>query len=104
MYKQNDLNKIIENHKTQESDCVKILYFARLKESLKVSSENLEFSPEIATIDQLKSFLSKRGGIWSEEFSGKTIVRAAINHNLAIESDKIQPNDEIAFFPPVTGG
>jgi len=85
---------------------IKLFYFARLKESLKYSTEDLELvdSNEPWTILKLKAFLAKRGDVWGQMLMGKLKVRAAINHELVHDNAAIADGDEVAFFPPVTGG
>ena len=83
---------------------IKVLYFARLKEAVNYSSEDIELPEAIKTIIALKNYLSQRGEIWANLFDGKQVVRAAINHALVDDLASIQAGDEVAFFPPVTGG
>ncbi len=83
---------------------IKVLYFARLKESLNYSTEDMVLPSNIKTILQLKTLLSTRGDNWAMIFSGKQVVRAAINHALVDDTEVIEADDEVAFFPPVTGG
>lgn len=83
---------------------IKVLYFARLKESLKYSIEELELPADVKDIAALKRHLASRGGIWQELFAGKQLVRGAINHALVADQALINDGDEVAFFPPVTGG
>lgn len=83
---------------------IKVLYFARLKESLNYSTEEMALPANIKTILQLKQHLALRGDAWTSLFSGKQIVRAAINHALVDDTEVIKAGDEVAFFPPVTGG
>ena len=83
---------------------IKVLYFARLKEAVNYSSEDIELPEAIKTIIALKNYLSQRGEIWANLFDGKQVVRAAINHALVDDLANIQAGDEVAFFPPVTGG
>jgi len=85
---------------------IKLFYFARLKESLKYSTEDLELLEADGpwTILKLKSLLSKRGDVWGQMLMGKLKVRAAINHELVHDNASIADGDEVAFFPPVTGG
>jgi molybdopterin synthase sulfur carrier subunit len=81
---------------------IKVLYFARLRESLGLAGEELDL-PQKATVAELMTQLAARGGAWQQEFtSGR--VRAAINQTLASQDAVINSDDEVAFFPPVTGG
>jgi sulfur-carrier protein len=83
---------------------IKVLYFARIKEALNYSSEDIELPNEVINITLLKNWLSLRGETWSNLFSGKQVVRAAINHELVDNMASFKDGDEVAFFPPVTGG
>ncbi len=79
-----------------------VLYFARLGEQLKTSSEELSLE-DINTVRQLVDHLQDRGEPWSSEFeSGRVLV--AINQEMSGFDSAIGDSDEIAFFPPVTGG
>ncbi|MGB7815455.1 MAG: molybdopterin converting factor subunit 1 [Methylotenera sp.] len=83
---------------------IKILYFARIKEAVNYSTEDIELPSDVSTVTALKNYLSQRGENWENLFNGKQIVRAAINHQLVDDMATIQAGDEVAFFPPVTGG
>ena len=83
---------------------IKIFYFARLKETLKFSTEDLELPDETLTILKLKAFLAERNDTWRQMLMGKLKVRGAINHELVDDFATIHDGDEVAFFPPVTGG
>ncbi|HOY87157.1 MAG TPA: molybdopterin converting factor subunit 1 [Methylotenera sp.] len=83
---------------------IKIFYFARLKETLKFSTEDLELPDETLTILKLKALLAQRSDTWQEMLMGKLKVRGAINHELVDDLATIHDGDEVAFFPPVTGG
>lgn len=83
---------------------IKVLYFARIKEAVNYSTEDIDLPVDVATVTALKNYLADRGEIWANLFNGKQVVRAAINHNLVDDLAKIQAGDEVAFFPPVTGG
>lgn len=83
---------------------VKILYFASLREALGCTEERLEQLPEgVNTVGALRDWLCARGGDWAALAPGKA-VRAAVNQTLAHAPASIADGDEIAFFPPVTGG
>ena len=83
---------------------INILYFARIKEAVNYSSENIDLPIDIITVTALKNYLALRGENWANLFNGKQVVRAAINHALVDDLAVINAGDEIAFFPPVTGG
>ena len=83
---------------------IKILYFARLKEVVNYSNEEIELESHVNTIMALKNHLSLRGENWANLFNGKQVVRAAINYQLVDNLASIKAGDEVAFFPPVTGG
>lgn len=83
---------------------IKVLYFARIKEALNFSTEEITLPNGDITVTALKNYLSARGETWANLFNGKQIVRAAINHQLVDDLAQIKAGDEVAFFPPVTGG
>ncbi len=83
---------------------VTVLYFARLREALGRDSEELALSPDIGTVGALRDSLRARGGAWETQFAEAKPVRADVNQTMASLDTTIAPGDEIAFFPPVTGG
>lgn len=83
---------------------ITILYFARIKEVVNYSSESVSVPDDVETIIALKAWLSQRGEVWKNLFQGGGVVRAAINHELVDEMATFEEGDEVAFFPPVTGG
>lgn len=83
---------------------IKVLYFARLKESLSYSEEDIQLPDDIHTVASLKQYLTQRGEPWATLFAASANTRAAINHQLVDNQARIQAGDEVAFFPPVTGG
>ena len=83
---------------------IKVLYFARIKEAVNYSTEDIDLLSDNLTVTALKNWLSLRGEMWANLFNGKQVIRAAINHTLVDDLAAIQAGDEVAFFPPVTGG
>ena len=79
----------------------KIIFFAQIRELVGV--ERLELTVEQMPISQLLEQLSLRGDKWSLALKEKTVL-CAVNHTLVNYDYIIQEDDEIAFFPPVTGG
>ncbi|MDE3020729.1 MAG: molybdopterin converting factor subunit 1 [Pseudomonadota bacterium] len=82
---------------------LRILYFARLRETFCLSFEEIP-SESINTVSDLKFMLAQRGGVWSRELASDRAVRVAVNQEMAHDGDVIREGDEIALFPPVTGG
>jgi molybdopterin synthase sulfur carrier subunit len=83
---------------------VTLLYFARLREALGVSSEQIDLPPEVRDVASLTAWLRKRGGAWEAELSAGRAFRIAVNQDMADGASVIRDGDEIAIFPPVTGG
>jgi len=83
---------------------ITVLYFARLRESLGTGLEQLAVSNTIRNVDGLRAHLAARGGVWAQEFASGKKVRAAVNQTVAQGDEGIADGDEVAFFPPVTGG
>jgi len=83
---------------------ITVLYFARLRETLGTGSERIELSAKVNDLDGLRALLVARGGAWAQELAPGSPVRAAVNQDVAQGNTRIANGDEIAFFPPVTGG
>ena len=83
---------------------ITILYFARLREALGTGSEEIELPDEVADLGALRSVLVSRGGPWAAELAEAKRIRAAVNQDMAGSDTPVRDGDEIAFFPPVTGG
>jgi molybdopterin synthase sulfur carrier subunit len=83
---------------------VKVLYFASLRERVGRDAEEVDVPAGVSTISGLQQHLRSRGGEWERAFSEKRLVRAALNQDMASAAAPIKAGDEIAFFPPVTGG
>ena len=83
---------------------VTILFFAALREQLGNSREDVELPAGVKTVDALRKHLQARGGAYDKAFSGKALVRCAVNQSMVQGGGAIKAGDEVAFFPPVTGG
>lgn len=83
---------------------ITVLYFARLREALGTGREELELPAGVSDLEGLRAFLLGRGGAWARELGPQSAVRAAVNHALADGATRVTDGDEVAFFPPVTGG
>jgi molybdopterin synthase sulfur carrier subunit len=83
---------------------VKILYFASLAETLGMRSEQFELPADCDSVARLVALLRARGEPFEGTFDGKFRILVAINQQMSETDAPISGNDEIAFFPPVTGG
>lgn len=83
---------------------VKVLYFAALREQLGTPGEEIELPSGVGTVAALRAHLRSRGGAWQQALADGKLVRMAVNQDMAQPSAAIRAGDEIAFFPPVTGG
>jgi molybdopterin synthase sulfur carrier subunit len=83
---------------------ITVLYFARLRESLGTSSERIDLPPGVRDLEGLRALLVARGGAWERELAPQRPVRAAVNQSMAGGDTPLADGDEVAFFPPVTGG
>jgi molybdopterin synthase sulfur carrier subunit len=88
----------------QANDTVTIVYLARLREAFGVASERIAVPECVTTVDKLRAHLVARGGAWATELAPGRAVRVAVNHALARPETPLRPGDEVAWFPPVTGG
>jgi molybdopterin synthase sulfur carrier subunit len=83
---------------------IKLVYLARLREVLGCSEEKLTLDQPTPTIANVIDILRERNATWAYEFGKGRAVRAAINFNMAEPDTMLNDEDELAFFPPVTGG
>jgi molybdopterin synthase sulfur carrier subunit len=83
---------------------VKVLFFAALREQLGTSAEEIELPAQVSTVAALRNHLSLRGGAYEKAFGGKALIRTALNQDMVQPTARIKAGDEVAFFPPVTGG
>jgi molybdopterin synthase sulfur carrier subunit len=83
---------------------VKILFFAALREQLGTAGEEIELPADITSVAGLRAHLRARGGAFEKAFAEKALVRMALNQDMVPATARIKAGDEVAFFPPVTGG
>lgn len=80
---------------------VRILYFASLKEALGIGGESVVLPAGVATVGQLRDWLVAQG---RAPLASAKNLRCAVNQDMAGLDAPVGEGDEIAFFPPVTGG
>ena len=83
---------------------VRILYFGRLREEMGMAGEMVDLPPEVSDVGSLRARLMARGGASASAFALNKAVRFSVNQDLARNDTPIKSGDEIAFFPPVSGG
>lgn len=83
---------------------ITLRYFARLRETLGCDSEQPDLPPAVHTIGELVEWLRARGAPWSDALGADRPFRVAVNQELAQIGTRLSANDEVAIFPPVTGG
>jgi len=59
---------------------------------------------DVRTVAALLTWLRRRGGAWAAELAPNRAVRVAVNYDMARADTPVKAGDEVAFFPPVTGG
>ena len=77
-----------------------VVFFARYREALGQDAEAV--SGEFASIEQLRGHLAQRGGAW--QVLAEPNLMCARNEELCKLDEALADGDEVAFFPPVTGG
>lgn len=82
---------------------ITILYFASLREQIGISAEEMKL-PDKQTIGSIINILRSRGGAWVDAFGDDAYFLTAVNQEIASPEKHLSDGDEVAFFPPVTGG
>ena len=83
---------------------MKLLYFAWIRTKLGVSEELVDVPPDIKNVNGLIDWLINQGDAYKTVFSDLSLLRVAVNQEYVDLDHTITSDDEIAFFPPVTGG
>ena len=83
---------------------MKLVYFAWVRERIGKTEENLAPPAEVTTVADLVAWLAQRGEEYAYAFENPKIIRAAIDRHHVRPDTAIAGAQEIAFFPPMTGG
>ena len=83
---------------------MKIFYFAWLREHTGTPTEEISLPKEVTTVGGLADHLKEQSTGHAKALSNLEVVRVAVNQVYADLDTAISDNDEVAFFPPVTGG
>jgi molybdopterin converting factor subunit 1 len=81
-----------------------VLYFAWLRERVGVSEETISPPDSVTTVADLVVYLANLDPRHAAAFKDRKTVRCAVNQEFADPATILRPGDEVAFFPPVTGG
>ncbi|RVT92297.1 molybdopterin converting factor subunit 1 [Rhodovarius crocodyli] len=83
---------------------MKLLYFAWVRQKVGVGEERVSPPAEVRDVAGLMAWLATRSAGHAEAFANPRQIRAAVNQDFAGPDALVAANDEVAFFPPVTGG
>ena len=83
---------------------IQLVFLARLRERFGVSREVYELTADIDTVDALLAALRQRGGAFVAELAAGRAFRVAVNQEVVALDHPVKAGDEVAIFPPVTGG
>jgi molybdopterin converting factor subunit 1 len=83
---------------------MRVLYFAWLRQKVGVAEEAVAPPGEVRDVAGLIRWLAARSPGHAAAFADPRLVRAAVNQEFATPDTPLAPGDEVAFFPPVTGG
>lgn len=81
-----------------------LIYFAYIRESIGKSSETIDLPDDVATVSGLLRYLETKGDNYKTAFAQSDLIRVAVNEEYVSLERKITSSDEIAIFPPMTGG
>jgi sulfur-carrier protein len=83
---------------------IQLVFLARLRERFGVAREDFVLASHISTVSALLAALRERGGAFAEELAPTRTFRVAVNQDVVPLDHPVKAGDEVAIFPPVTGG
>ncbi len=83
---------------------MRLLYFAWIRARIGVSEEEIALPAGIARVDALVDWLATRGPGYAAALAERATVRVAVNQEHVAADHPVADGDEVAIFPPVTGG
>lgn len=83
---------------------MKLLYFAWLRARIGCAEEDVELPREVRDVAGLLEWLQSRGGSYAEALRDLSVVRVAVNQDYVGGEHPVREGDEVAIFPPMTGG
>jgi molybdopterin synthase sulfur carrier subunit len=82
---------------------ITVKFFSLIREAVETEQLTLELKDNLTTIETLKNELGLRGEAWKEALSHPNLIQA-VNQRVVFQEEPINDGDEVAFFPPMTGG
>jgi molybdopterin converting factor subunit 1 len=83
---------------------MRVLYFAWLRERVGIAEETVAPPAAVTNVGELVAWLRGRSPQHAAALADPAVVRVAVNQDYAQADQTVGPDDEIAIFPPVTGG
>ncbi|MDA0368051.1 MAG: molybdopterin converting factor subunit 1 [Proteobacteria bacterium] len=83
---------------------MKVLYFAWLRQRVGVAEETVDLPDDVTTVGAMLAWLRERSDAHATALADLSVVRVAVNQDYARDGDPVANGDEVALFPPVTGG
>jgi molybdopterin synthase sulfur carrier subunit len=83
---------------------MRVLYFAWVKSKVGIGEEQVDPPAGVATVGSLLDWLSQRSAKHAAALANRSVVRVAVNQEYVGADHPVRPGDEVALFPPVTGG
>ena len=81
-----------------------VLYFAWVKEKVRLSQETVAPPPEVTTVSKLIDWLADRSAGHKAAFANRKLIKSAVDQVHVDHGGRVDSATEVAFFPPVTGG
>jgi molybdopterin synthase sulfur carrier subunit len=83
---------------------MKLLYFAWVRTNIGKAEEDLSPPPQVRNVEQLLNWLAERGPNYAAALDRRNMIKVAVNQEYVDPDAPVAPGDEVALFPPVTGG
>ena len=87
-----------------EVDAITLRYFAWIRTRIGMSTEAVDLPETVGDVAGLIEWLRGRGSPYAAALQPDSAVRVAVNHSHVDRRHPVRPGDEVALFPPVTGG